>query len=279
MRWAVTGPVGSVPYLGVTATDETRTVAKLFSAGTIDLSQLKTVHITNSASLPNSAFDSLAVETVVLGEGMTRIGRQAFSGCTKLVNVQLPSTLRNMGGGAFEQCTALVEITIPERVQAIQMGAFRNCRALEKINLPEGLSEIAEEAFIGCVKLQKVSFGADMAVISAGAFSGCESLKTVELGGTAIICSTAFENCISLENIYIPDTVTEIGANAFDGCTSLSVIYVEANQEADAWEEGWNLIDSGKKEKATPVKKDKKIGRNDECPCGSGKKYKQCCGK
>lgn len=25
--------------------------------------------------------------------------------------------------------------------------------------------------------------------------------------------------------------------------------------------------------------KDKKVGRNDPCPCGSGKKYKQCCGK
>jgi preprotein translocase subunit SecA len=28
-----------------------------------------------------------------------------------------------------------------------------------------------------------------------------------------------------------------------------------------------------------PVKKDKKIGRNDLCPCGSGKKYKMCCGR
>ena len=27
------------------------------------------------------------------------------------------------------------------------------------------------------------------------------------------------------------------------------------------------------------VRKAKKIGRNDPCPCGSGKKYKQCCGK
>ena len=26
-------------------------------------------------------------------------------------------------------------------------------------------------------------------------------------------------------------------------------------------------------------KKAKKVGRNDQCPCGSGKKYKQCCGK
>jgi preprotein translocase subunit SecA len=30
--------------------------------------------------------------------------------------------------------------------------------------------------------------------------------------------------------------------------------------------------------KAPTVRKDKKIGRNDTCPCGSGKKYKNCCG-
>ena len=28
-----------------------------------------------------------------------------------------------------------------------------------------------------------------------------------------------------------------------------------------------------------PIKKKEKIGRNDPCPCGSGKKYKNCCGK
>jgi preprotein translocase subunit SecA len=32
--------------------------------------------------------------------------------------------------------------------------------------------------------------------------------------------------------------------------------------------------------KAKPVvNKDKKVGRNDLCPCGSGKKYKKCCGQ
>ncbi len=30
--------------------------------------------------------------------------------------------------------------------------------------------------------------------------------------------------------------------------------------------------------KKTPVKKEKKVGRNKPCPCGSGKKYKKCCG-
>ena len=31
-------------------------------------------------------------------------------------------------------------------------------------------------------------------------------------------------------------------------------------------------------DKKRPVKKGEKIGRNDPCPCGSGKKYKKCCG-
>jgi preprotein translocase subunit SecA len=29
----------------------------------------------------------------------------------------------------------------------------------------------------------------------------------------------------------------------------------------------------------TIVNKEKKVGRNDPCPCGSGKKYKKCCGQ
>ncbi len=31
--------------------------------------------------------------------------------------------------------------------------------------------------------------------------------------------------------------------------------------------------------KAKPVRTGPKVGRNDPCPCGSGKKYKNCCGK
>lgn len=49
----------------------------------------------------------------------------------------------------------------------------------------------------------------------------------------------------------------------------------------------WNPIFSKEKRKdihrewskSKTVVKDIKIGRNDPCPCGSGKKYKKCCGK
>ena len=37
--------------------------------------------------------------------------------------------------------------------------------------------------------------------------------------------------------------------------------------------------DGDKASKKQPKKSEKKVGRNDPCPCGSGKKYKQCCGK
>ena len=30
---------------------------------------------------------------------------------------------------------------------------------------------------------------------------------------------------------------------------------------------------------STTIRKEKKVGRNDPCPCGSGKKYKKCCGQ
>ena len=30
---------------------------------------------------------------------------------------------------------------------------------------------------------------------------------------------------------------------------------------------------------STTIRKEKKVGRNDPCPCGSGKKYTKCCGK
>lgn len=44
-----------------------------------------------------------------------------------------------------------------------------------------------------------------------------------------------------------------------------------------AKETGTNL--NGNETKSKTVVKGKKIGRNDPCPCGSGKKYKKCCGK
>lgn len=54
----------------------------------------------------------------------------------------------------------------------------------------------------------------------------------------------------------------------------LRVNVVEAPQERK------NVVEnrSGDEGPKTPVRREKKVGRNDPCPCGSGKKYKKCCG-
>ena len=38
-------------------------------------------------------------------------------------------------------------------------------------------------------------------------------------------------------------------------------------------------LGGGEERPHEPAKSQKVAGRNDTCPCGSGKKYKKCCGK
>ena len=53
---------------------------------------------------------------------------------------------------------------------------------------------------------------------------------------------------------------------------------IRQNIERKQVAKGQAVNDNNKTKKATP-KKVEKIGRNSLCPCGSGRKYKQCCGK
>ncbi|MCE5023367.1 preprotein translocase subunit SecA [Staphylococcus simulans] len=60
-----------------------------------------------------------------------------------------------------------------------------------------------------------------------------------------------------------------------------SVITVEDDVERDKAKEykGQHVSAEDGKVKAKPIVKGDQVGRNDPCPCGSGKKYKNCCGK
>ena len=44
-------------------------------------------------------------------------------------------------------------------------------------------------------------------------------------------------------------------------------------------DDDWDGDDEGYTEVAEPYRAPPKVGRNEPCPCGSGKKYKKCCGK
>ena len=62
---------------------------------------------------------------------------------------------------------------------------------------------------------------------------------------------------------------------------SIFLLKAEVRQNTERKDQRNNKIvhDTHMKTKGTPIKNDKKVKRNDVCPCGSGKKYKHCCGK
>ena len=68
--------------------------------------------------------------------------------------------------------------------------------------------------------------------------------------------------------------------NTIDQETTMFLLKSEIRQNIERKQvvKGKAVTDNNKTKKATP-KRVNKIGRNDQCPCGSGKKYKQCCGK
>lgn len=66
-----------------------------------------------------------------------------------------------------------------------------------------------------------------------------------------------------------------------DQNVTLYLLRAEIRQNIERKEVAKNKVtnDSSEPLKKAPIKSKKKVGRNDPCPCGSGKKYKQCCGK
>jgi len=77
------------------------------------------------------------------------------------------------------------------------------------------------------------------------------------------------------------------GANMYDMMLqnidkdiSLFLLRAEVKQNIERKEVVKNKLTNDKDDTTTKTQaKSKKVGRNDPCPCGSGKKYKQCCGK
>jgi preprotein translocase subunit SecA len=98
------------------------------------------------------------------------------------------------------------------------------------------------------------------------------------------ICHNIFRSASSLmafENFLhnVPQQTLHQSTSAFGGGSAGA----ESQQAAGAARPGGgsNLVSeaAAAMEKARPVRTGPKVGRNDPCPCGSGKKYKHCCGK
>ena len=171
-------------------------------------------------------------EVVVIPEGVKKIGRSAFSGCTNLKEVNIPDGIKTIGDSAFGDCTNLTSITIPESVEKIGDSAFEGCTNLTSLTLPESVEQIGEFAFSGCTNLTSLTLPESVEKFGRSAFSGCTNLKEVNIpDGIKTIGNSAFIDCTNLTSIVFPESVEKIGWSAFEGCTNLTSITIPESVE------------------------------------------------
>ena len=116
---------------------------------------------------------------VVIPEGLTSLGRQAFFGLTTLTQITLPEGLTSIGQHALYDCTGLTQISFPEGLTSISIGAFGNCAGLTQITLPEGLTSIGGLAFSRCTGLTQITLPEGLASIGEWAFIDCDRLEKI----------------------------------------------------------------------------------------------------
>lgn len=85
------------------------------------------------------------INNIILSEGLTKLGRCAFSGCTNLSSIQIPSTVTMIAAYSFHKCTSLHTITIPASVVTIGGSAFMDS-GLQSIVIEGANTEIVNKA-------------------------------------------------------------------------------------------------------------------------------------
>ena len=190
------------------------------------------------------------LKEVVIEEGVTEIGVDAFSVCTSLETVTLPESLQKIGEKAFSYCTSLKTINIPASVNVIGPKAFFFCKSLTSIDIPEGVTEISYATFgyaenltavnipasvtrIGDFAFQNCGFTsmdvpATVKELGEGAFSTCRSLENVTVPAETV-SKKAFYFCDALKSVTLTNDVKTIGEEAFRHCTSLESIEIPSS--------------------------------------------------
>ena len=166
------------------------------------------------------------VENVVIEDGCTSIGRNAFRGL-QIKSISIPSSVTLIDFGAFRACGALRNITIPEGVTSIGDFCFEGCGQLESIDLPDSLTYLGENCFFRCVRLTEITIPQNVTSIKLSAFEACDGLKKVVLPeGLTSIDNNAFDRDIRLQEINLPSTLTTLEAKAFEDCLELREVII-----------------------------------------------------
>jgi hypothetical protein len=77
------------------------------------------------------------------------IAASAFSGCSAITSLVLPSSLTTIGDSAFSSCSSLTSLALPSTVTSIGGSAFSGCAGLTSLTIPQSVSSIGATAFTG----------------------------------------------------------------------------------------------------------------------------------
>ena len=188
------------------------------------------------------------LKTIEIPEGAERLSESAFTNCTSLESVKLPSTLKTIEERCFEECKKLKTVEIPEGVEEIGKYTFFDCTALESVSLPSTLVKlgyVTEEGtgngayvFLCCNSLKdiKVAEGCKNYLVKNNAIYDSTGTRLIALApgyegaykvaeGTRFVNEYAFTNCIKLTEVDLGET-EEVGGNAFSESSSLKTINI-----------------------------------------------------
>lgn len=180
--------------------------------------------VIKSGIIGNHSFENCTkLESIDLGDGVTKIGSLAFRNCDAIEEIDIPDSITSIGVGAFEECSSLKTVNIGCGITKL-FDVFGNCTSLTHVNIPNSVTSI-EGTFRGCTALSNITLP-DSITLIYDAFSGCHGLKSITVPDSVeSIDGYAFTSCQNLTDIVLPTSVTYIGDRAFYGCASLTNVY------------------------------------------------------
>ena len=111
------------------------------------------------------------IKRIIIGDGVTTIGRSAFNGCSSLTSVTIPNSVTTIERSAFSGCSSLTSVTIPNSVTTIEGSAFSGCSSLTSVTIGNSVTTIEGSAFSGCSSLTSVTIPNSVTRIGSSAFT------------------------------------------------------------------------------------------------------------